>query len=77
MNHRTKPRKGNPMKRPSKTLAGQFTLSLYREPTHEFDGPTKEKLLNALADLLSEALGEKTKPIENQEEKSDESKNHR
>jgi hypothetical protein len=65
------------MKRPSKTLVGQFTLSLYREPTQQFDRETKEKLLNVLADLLREALGEKTKATEKQEEQNDESENHR
>jgi hypothetical protein len=64
------------MKRPSKTLVGQFTLSLYREPTQQFDRETKEKLLNVLADLLREALGEKTKATEKQEEQNDESENH-
>jgi hypothetical protein len=65
------------MKRPSKTFAGQFMLSLYREPTQQFDGETKAKLLNVLADLLREALGEKTKATEKLEEQNDESENHR
>jgi len=61
------------MKRPPKTPTGQFTLLLYREPIVQFDGATKEKVLNALAELLREALGEKTKTTEEQKEKSDES----
>jgi hypothetical protein len=77
MNHRTKPRKENPMKRPPKIPTDQFTLLLYGEPIHQFDGATKEKVLNALADLLCEALGEKTKRTVEQKEKSDESENHR
>jgi hypothetical protein len=73
MNHRTNQRKENPMKRPSKTGLGQFTLLLYREPAHQFDGPTKEKLLTVLAELLREALGKKTEATEKEKEQSDES----
>jgi hypothetical protein len=65
------------MKRLSKTHRGQFALSLYREPLQQFDGPTKEELLNVLADLLREALSGETKANEEQEEKSNESENQR
>jgi hypothetical protein len=64
------------MKRLSRTRSGQFTLSLYREPPQQFDGPTREELLNVLADLLREALSGETTANEEQEEKSDESENH-
>jgi hypothetical protein len=64
------------MKRRRKTNPGQFTLSLQREPLPQFDAATKKELLNALADLLREALGEVTKAVENEKEQHHESKDH-
>ena len=61
------------MKRLSKKQHNQFTLSLYREPPQQFDGPTREELLNVLADLLREALSEEIRTKEEQEENGHES----
>ena len=64
------------MKRPPKTAMGQFTLSLHREPSPVLDEKVKEELLNALADLMLEALGGEPGEHEDQKEVSDESKDH-
>ena len=72
VNHRIKKKRKNLMKRLSKTR-NQFTLCLYQETPQQFDGPRKEELLNALADLLREALGGGAKAIAQQEGKSNES----
>ena len=61
------------MKRLSKRQRNQFTLALYREPPQQFDGPTREELLNVLADLLREALSEEIRTNEEQEENGHES----
>ena len=65
-----------PMKRLPKTANGQFTLPLHREPTPQLDQQRKEELLNALADLMLEALGAESAMNQEQKEGSDESKDH-
>lgn len=65
-----------PMKRLPKTVSGQFTLALHREPRPPLNEARKEELLKALADLLLEALGVETRADQSEEEESDESKDH-
>jgi hypothetical protein len=66
----------NPMKRSPKTASGQFTLALQREPSPPVDEARKEELLNALADLMLEALGAEPGEDQSEKEESVESQDH-
>lgn len=61
------------MRRRSKTLPGQFKLTLYREPPLQFDESRKEELLDVLADLLLEALSGKANAYEDEKDQRHES----
>jgi len=61
------------MRRRSKTLPGQFKLTLYREPLLPFDESRKEELLDVLADLLLEALSGKANAHEDEKDQRHES----
>jgi hypothetical protein len=64
------------MRRPTKKVYNQFTLSLHRDPSLQLDEPRKEELLSVLADLMREALGADSVENEGEKEKADESKDH-
>lgn len=64
------------MKRSPKPASGQFTLALHREPGPPLDQPRKAELLQALADLLREALGVESPQNQSEREERDERKDH-
>ena len=64
------------MKRSPKTSSGQFTLALHRDPSPQLDEARREELLNALADLLLEALGGESGENQDGKEANNESKDH-
>ena len=64
------------MKRSPKTVSGQFTLALHRDPSPPLDQARKEELLKALAELMLEALGGDSGGNQSEKEPSDESKDH-
>ncbi len=64
------------MKRPPKLPSGQFTLSLSRQPSLQIESPSKEELLNVLADPMREALSPGQEPNDEQREHADEPQNH-
>jgi hypothetical protein len=64
------------MKRSPKTASGQFTLALHREVSSPLDEARKEELLQALADLMLEALGAESVADQSEKEPSDESEDH-
>jgi hypothetical protein len=66
----------NPMNRSPKTASGQFTLALHRDPSPPLDQARKEELLQALADLMLEALGGESGENQSEKEASDESQDH-
>jgi hypothetical protein len=66
----------NPMKRSPKTASGQFTLALPRNPTPHLDEARKAELLQALADLLLEALGGESAENQGEKEANDEPEDH-
>jgi hypothetical protein len=74
VHYRTKRR--SPMKRPSKTTPKQLQMSLYREHAQLIGETRREELLDALADLLLEALNGEVKENQTKEQKSDEPENH-
>ncbi len=65
------------MKQPSKTTPKQLQMSLYRESAPLIGESRSEELLDALAELLLEALNGETNENQNQEQKNDEPENHR
>ena len=64
------------MKRTPKKASGQFTLALHREPSPHIEQARKEELLQALADLMLEALGGESGDNQGEKEGSNESKDH-
>lgn len=52
-------------------------MSLYRESAPLIGESSSEELLDALAELLLEALNGETNENQNQEQKNDEPENHR
>lgn len=64
------------MKRSPKTVSGQFTLALHRDPSPPLDETRKEEVLKALADLMLEALGGESGENQGEKERSDESQDH-
>ena len=64
------------MKRPSKTIPKRLQMSLYRGPAQVIDETRREELLDALADLLLEALNGEINENKTKEQKSDEPENH-
>ena len=64
------------MKRSPKTASGQFTLALRREPSSFLDEARKEEVLEALADLMLEALGADSGADQSEKEASDEPEDH-
>lgn len=64
------------MKRRPTTGIGQFTLALQREPSPDLGNPKREEVLDALAELMLEALGGGLHDNQNDKEAGDESEDH-
>lgn len=64
------------MKRPSRTIPKQLKMSLYREPAQLIGETRSEELLDALADLLLEALNGESNENQTQEQLHNEPENH-
>ena len=64
------------MKRPSKTIPKQLQMSLYRDPAQVIGETRREELLDALADLLLEALNGEINEHQTKEQKNNEPENH-
>lgn len=61
------------MKRKQKAGIGQFTLALQREPSPDPDGQKRQELLEALTELMLEALGGEVHGNQGEKEVGDES----
>jgi hypothetical protein len=64
------------MKRPSKTIPKQLKMCLYRETAQLIGETRREELLDALADLLLEALNGEVNENQTQEQIHNEPENH-
>ena len=64
------------MRRPGSVSRRQLALELQREPKHQPAEQAREALVQALADLLLQALGEDADQLASEPGGSDESEDH-